>query len=80
MEFTKIFKELNKLGIKDLVAPGVSVSGKNELSIDRDYRKRCLALSPEQRLKELEKLNRFMSEAVPEASKEAWLKLKEKGF
>ena len=51
-----------------------------ESLVDREYIRNCLAQSPEQRLKELEKLNRFVNEAMPEESKEAWLKLKEKGF
>jgi len=52
----------------------------DESLVDREYIRNCLALTPEQRLKELEKLNKFFSEAMSEESKQAWLKLKAKGF
>jgi len=48
--------------------------------VDRDYIRRCLALTPAQRLAEMQRLNDFMIHAMPEESKKAWIKLKEKGF
>ena len=51
-----------------------------EILIDQEYIKICLAQSPKQRLDELARLNRFVKTAMPAVAKNAWKKLKEKGF
>ena len=48
--------------------------------VDKEYIKRCLALTPEQRLDEMEKLNKFLFDAMPKESKQAWEWLKKAGF
>jgi hypothetical protein len=48
--------------------------------VDKEYIKRCLSLSYEERLKELERLNKFIFETMPEDSKKAWERLKKSGY
>jgi hypothetical protein len=48
--------------------------------VDKEYIKRCLTLTPEQRLKEMENLNNFLFDAMPQESKQAWERLKKAGF
>jgi hypothetical protein len=48
--------------------------------VDKEYIKRCLTLTPEQRLDEMQKLNDFLFNAMPQESKQAWEKLKKAGF
>ena len=48
--------------------------------VDLDYIKRCLSLSPEERLREMEELNEFLFNSMPEKSRQAWEKLKREGW
>jgi len=52
----------------------------DDLLVDKEYIKHCLTFTPAQRLQEMESLNKFLFEAMPEESKKAWEKLKKAGF
>jgi len=47
---------------------------------DDDLLRRCLAMTPRQRLMALSRLNAFLDAAMPVKSKRAWEKLKISGF
>lgn len=51
-----------------------------EVLVNKEYIKNCLAISPEARLRELESLNKFIFEAMPEKSKRSWEKLKKADY
>ncbi|HBU70157.1 MAG TPA: hypothetical protein DEE98_07230 [Elusimicrobia bacterium] len=60
--------------------PAKKANNRGGQLVDKEYIKRCLSLTPEQRLAEMQKLNDFLFNTMPEKSRKAWFKLKEKGF